>query len=322
MIHSLNYKKANPTKMPCCSYCRSNQHTIRNCNSPEVYNIVSRLTHWSSIHAGRFDFSGFFNLVQRMTMIQLKISALFWHISIPPHEHQHLLTEGDQIPLIQCNYSRDKYVYIVAWLYLNYAVRNSAVENFEIEDTSVARMFIFIERLRYLQRIVINGMSHPQSNNLYIERVVNNRQIDYHGALLHPDRRPRIIDFNHLQYNQATVHRFNNKFKFIIEELGNSCDFAKEQLTDCPICYESIGESCIILGCKHATCSGCFISYLKTRKTHDICCSLCRADIVSVKTYNNQCITDLKKYNISCNENPPHVPEVFDEGENIVINLV
>jgi hypothetical protein len=276
-----------------------------------------------------------------MSTTQLKISALFWHTNIPPSEYELLVAEGDQIPIIQCNYSRNKYLYIVAWVYLNYSVRNSDLENFALEETDVAQISRFIERLQYLQRIVMNGMTHHQSNILYIDRLVNNRQPQNQERTLlwNNNRRRRIIDFNNYHYDPAAlgVLNFNNKFKFVIEEVGNSNDFAKEQLTECPICYESISESCVIMGCKHSTCSGCFISYLKTRKSDSICCSLCRANIISVKTYDNEFIPHLKKYSSmtgDCNNNndddsihdpeiqTPHIPEVFDEGDNIVINFV
>jgi hypothetical protein len=316
-----------------CSFCRSREHNIRYCNSSEVRNITSSLTRSANSHAAQFDYSGFLANVNRLTHNEVKIAALFWHTTIPSADYELLVLDGETVPVIECNYTKEKYVYIVLWLYLNYAFSNSGPENLSIGNTSMERIGLFIERLEYLKRIVVDGMSNMQSTNLYVENVIasGNSRIPVPVDLF---QFPRRIDFDNYQYDSAAFgfgsgfarnNDFNNKFEFNIEEVGDSTDFAKIPVEDCPICYETLTESCVELGCTHITCSGCFILYLKSRKSAEICCSLCRADILTVKTYDKELIPDLECYSNSVIHKPapePHVPERFEDGDNIVINLV
>jgi hypothetical protein len=265
---------------------------------------------------------------------ELKIAALFWHTSIPSDEYEVLLIEGETIPPIQSNYSREKYYYIVLWLYLDRAFSSSNQPAIlSVPAIGMERVEQYLERLDYLRRIVIEGMSVIESSTLYADifrrRIINRRSIFQSPQ---PSfNLQRRIDFDAAAFGFITNHNFNNKFEFNIEELGDSSDFAKEPVADCPICYETLTESCVKLGCNHVTCSGCFILYLKTRKSADICCSLCRADILTVKTYDKELIPDLNNYSNRVNTKPepeiqnqdvPHVPERFEDGDNIVINFV
>ena len=87
---------------------------------------------------------------------------------------------------------------------------------------------------------------------------------------------------------------------------------------------------------------------MKSRKIHEINCSLCRADILTVKTYDKELIPDLECYTnnaypeiqmppqqqqlpdadpeiqmpVPAAALPHYVPEIFDEGDNVVINFV
>ena len=356
-----------------CSFCRSHEHNIRYCNSPMVSNIVSQLSRDANRHTMQFDYRGFATIVHRMPLIELKIAALFWHTTIPAADYESLLLDGDSIPVIQCNYARDKYFYIVLWLYLDYTFSTGRPAIVSAQHTSMERISIFLERLEFLRRIVIEGMTVIEASNLfrnsirftrlaYVRRNVTEdmthmqsadsyrnviRTSDGGNSIPRPRFQsptpvyvPRRIDFDNYQYDPAALgftnynalssYQFNNKFEFIIEELGDSSDFAKEPNTDCPICYDTLTTACVKLGCAHHICSGCFILYLKTRNNPNICCSLCRADILSVKTYDEELIPDLRKYSTQPVVDPepeiqmpePHVPERFEDGDNIIINLV
>lgn len=308
-----------------CSFCRSHEHNIRYCNSPQVNAIVSRIAQDANTCSRNFDYNGFARTVHRLNHSELKIAALFWHTSIPSAEYEMLLLEGDVIPVIQCNFSRDKFLYIVLWLYLDYAYSNNEPAILSLPDIGMNRIGLFLERLEFLRRIVIDGMNVMRSLTIYSSVIRENAV--HRSRFQSPQPFPRRIDFDSAAFGYAQRH-FNNKFEFNIEELGDSSDFAKTPDTDCPICYETLTESCVKLGCNHVTCSGCFILYLKTRNTPNICCSLCRADILTVKTYDKELIPDLKHYT-NVDDKPiedvprvPHVPERFDEGDNVVINFV
>jgi len=154
-----------------CSFCRSHEHNIRYCNSPEVHQIVSRLARDAGRYTRSFDYSAFARIVHAMTHNELKIAALFWHTTIPSAEYENLLLEENAIPLIQCNYSREKYLHIVMWLYLDYAFSHCQPAILSAPQSGMYRVGNFIERLEYLHRIVIEGMNVRDSYQLYMDYV-------------------------------------------------------------------------------------------------------------------------------------------------------
>jgi hypothetical protein len=332
-----------------CSFCRSHEHNIRFCNSPEVQNITSRLAQQANIHSARFDYSGYLTLVCRMPLVELKIAALFWHTSMSPEEYHNLIiNDAPLLPAIECNYTRDKYLYIVLWLYLDYAFSNCHPDSFT-RRANMQQIGNFIERLEYLRRIVIDGMTNVESTRLYINNIMMQRgEFRYYNYFNNYQYESSVYDLSAVFGSVVANNNVNIKFEFNIEEVGNSIDFAKIPVADCPICYETLTKSCVELGCTHITCGGCFILYLKSRKIHEINCSLCRADILTVKTYDKELIPDLECYTnnaypeiqmpldqqqlpdadpeiqmpVPAAALPHYVPEIFDEGDNVVINFV
>jgi hypothetical protein len=261
-------------------------------------------------------------------MNDIKIACMHWHNTISPELYRNLLDQTNTIPEIRCNFNREKYSYIALWLYLSDAFYNIDEEDLIYEHGEYIVM-CFKERLEYLRRIVIRGMSHHQSYNLYLQYILNDNQLNLDGVRVN-------LNYDSALYGNAYAHSNTGidkikQFSFAIEQ-GTVADFKKdvrmdegENHSDCPICYENITEACVVLGCTHHVCASCFVTYLNTRN-HAINCVVCRASIQKVKTYDEEFMDKLKTY-VSPNdeddlENTHHVPERFEDGDNIVINLV
>jgi hypothetical protein len=158
---------------------------------------------------------------------------------------------------------------------------------------------------------------------------LNYNQLNLDGVRVNLNYDPALYGNAYAQ-QQISGTRKINQFSFAIEQ-GTAADFKKdvrmdegESHSDCPICYENITEACVVLGCTHHVCASCFVTYLNTRN-HAVNCVVCRATIQTVKTYDEEFMDTLKTF-VSPEdkddlEKAPHVPERFEDGDNIVINL-
>ena len=312
-----------------CSFCRSRSHNIRYCNSPEVQHITENLFDEAIYCAQHCNYQRFSDIIDNMSTDKIKIACIHWHNTVSPVLYQTMLDSHNTIPEIRCNFNREKYRFIAMWLYLVTAYYISDQEDV-IPLNGYLNTQRFQERLEYLRRIVINGMSPYQSFNIYVEFIINMGQLDLNEV------RRNYYDLASYGYSNSLLYEEEvsktKKFSFIIEQ-GDAEDFKKdirideeESHTDCPICYENITNSCVVLGCKHNQCTDCFVTYLKSRQNTTISCAICRANICRIKTYNQKCTDTLNAF-IHAPEKEEelvisHIPERFEDGDNIVINLV
>lgn len=321
-----------------CSFCKSRQHNIRHCNSQRARDIVSHLHYLANEHVASCNYSSFYNVVSVMNVNQLKIACMHWHNTISPAMYTTLLSTTDTIPEIRCDFIKEKYVFIAMWLYLSDAFYSS-VENMLIIDNGFTRVFWFKERIAYLHRIVMRGMSPQQSRVLYLEFIINRRQEFVDDVTRRINADPGSFGI----INAGIVNNANpNKYSFIIEQVVDLEDCKEcqdKEVDDCPICYETLTSKRVVMGCNHSMCTGCFANYLDSRSKSNaksICCAICRGDILITKTYSEECTQKLNVFQIGyvCSStngkeeingsgpHPPHIPERFEDGENIVINLV
>lgn len=315
-----------------CSFCRSRSHNIRYCNSPEIQYITENLIDEAVSSVRHCNYQRFSQVVNRMHVNQIKIACIHWHNTISPELYDALSSMPNTIPQIRCNFSREKYIFIVMWLYLKIA-HCITPEEHVIYENGYSITECFRERLEYLRRIVIFGMSEYDSYDIYLEFILEDRD-RYLNAV------SRRIDFDSVAFGFSSPSVFEEqhvsktkKYSFLIEQ-GDADDFKKDiymdeegSYVDCPICYEKITPSCVVLGCKHNVCTECFVGYLNSRNSA-VTCAICRADIANVKTYDEEFVDKLKSYT-NAEDNyaeklihEEHVPERFEDGDNIVINLV
>jgi hypothetical protein len=279
----------------------------------------------------------FASVVTLMDIQQIKIACMYWHTTISAELYSNLLNQTNTIPEIFANFNITKYRHIALWLYLTDAFDNMTEEDL-VQNNGISSVECFKERIEYLRRIVIDGMSESESYDVYLDFILNDRirYLNEVSRRLHYD--VAAVGFaNPYIYGGEQVKFINqNQFSFHIEQVDPK-DFKKDvfgneevhTLPDCPICYENITSSCVVLGCNHNLCSGCFVTYLKSR-TNNINCAICRASIIKVKTYTEECATKLKPFIRVDDESASsaaavadaHVPERFEDGDNIVINLV
>lgn len=80
----------------------------------------------------------------------------------------------------------------------------------------------------------------------------------------------------------------NNKYKFTISI--NVLEKEEQSiLCDCSICFETYEKSKFVkFNCNHDFCGDCTIKTIKTSKTNNLRCPLCRTEISSIVAYTNE----------------------------------
>ena len=281
-----------------CSFCRSRSHTINYCNSPQIQEITSKLRDEAIECVKQCNYQKFSTSVTLLTINKIKVACMFWHNTISPELYSNLLEQTNTIPEIRATFTRDKYRHIAKWLYLTDAFDNMNEEDL-VRDNGIYGVECFKERIEYLRRIVIQGMSEYDSYEVYLDFILNDRQRYLNEVSLSHNVQFNLVEsygFSRPYYSMRQPDpQVTKKFSFLIEhEKADSEE--EDSIQSCPVCYDDhTKSSCVMLGCNHSLCVTCFVGYLKSRNS-DIHCSICRADILNAKIYNSAQMDTLKAF--------------------------
>ena len=86
---------------------------------------------------------------------------------------------------------------------------------------------------------------------------------------------------------QEGIEEENRKFK-IISTVNNNENEDINKLCECNICYEEKEvKNFVKLNCNHEFCKDCVIGTMKSNRTNNLCCALCRTEVKSIELRTN-----------------------------------
>ena len=137
---------------------------------------------------------------------------------------------------------------------------------------------------------------------IYVQSSLRNIEDEFFSNFITPRWHSRE-NFFHLLSTISYIEIFVNDYEEIIREplvyVFESSDFTGEQISDCPVCYESINvENAIQFNCKHTLCNGCFLKYnfiLERDSNAAPTCAICRTTIHTLKGDLNTLRTNYKE---------------------------
>ena len=269
-----------------CSFCRSENHSIRYCDSPEFQGILENEKSY----------------IERMIMVpQRNLSEL-----LRSHLHGKTLRELRVIATqyhLRTNLSLEGYVSLLKEKYIEDIIRlsslyfteiNRPVQSPEYSDI----VYHYIREIEYNEYndIVLSESQRNRITDVILDMfedetsIINNSIINnVHVSFETPDLITSLFRTQPLTPPHSPPRKRKIPTMFICMEQQNEL----EQCVECPICldHKQVFDN-VQLNCNHSFCTTCIIKHIDvTKKNASPNCPLCRTDIKmfevkSVETYN------------------------------------
>lgn len=258
--------------MPCCSYCMSSEHNIRNCISPNIlihYNHIKTIFDEITLRSNnrKLDFINEICRIYNLSIIKVvSVKFTYSNASLNKKEHSlrlfnHFNNIVSYTPDIIPSYAQDLNQFNESNDIIWFMDRNPMI-NFTPEFIPVTP--IINQRFNYEDYIYEDYIA-AEDEFIPIPRNLEN-------------------EFN-AEKKKYYITPIVSRFKFNEKKCNN--------LEECPICYETLKyEDIVTLNCNHEFCKTCIIQTLHCSKNENPSCALCRKEICSilvpdVKTYDS-----------------------------------
>jgi len=268
-----------------CSYCRSNEHTIRYCNSADIDVLLNCLQ------------QAFLIIRQSHTQIDGKVQYTNWLLNSYTL-HQLKVVAVTRMNSRISGFNKADYADTI-WNCNNSVYE---VEEVEVEVEEVEEVGWSIDRLPNPNpEITFDGFQTPPTMSprdppevvragagafTYDEGV----GFGYRSNISYMSLSTAIalIDLRETRYNISITKQELIGLSELLED-----DF------ECSICYELKNKSLkLVLGCDHEYCTECIIKMLKISNSNKPRCAFCRDEMKQMIVYNNE---ELNKLNDSLN---------------------
>jgi len=275
-----------------CSYCRSNMHTIRGCNSLDIEILFDCLQQA-------------FEII-RQTNTQRIAKNLYTHWLINTYNLQQLkVIAVTRMNSRTSGLNKADYADII-WNIINYQHENNE------EVQAIEEVEWSIDRLPNPDEFQTPPTMSPRVAPPEIQRNTNNDDDD--ELIINSIHPPPFVGFGYIPSfmtrNDARMalleirrERMENEGTRKIEKENLNINVKTQEFIglsellednfECSICYENHDKSMkLVLGCNHEFCTECIIKTLKTNNKPR--CAFCRDVMKDFTVYNNEEFNKLK----------------------------
>jgi hypothetical protein len=176
------------------------------------------------------------------------------------------------------------------WLAEKYLESPLLVKSFAIRKCNCTLRSSFQQCIDSIKNYIFNQYDEEETDDLIPFSNDDEINVTENGVLAlagilrlvgHSNETISEILINRFLSRNSEIIKYN--FATTVETLEKK---VQDKKCDCSICFENLEKDKFVkLGCNHEFCSDCLLGTIKTTKSNNLRCALCRSDITNITTY-------------------------------------